>query len=110
MNENKILVLRDTNPVTERTMTWVVRVVQTGDKYGRNMCLTNTSGKPYVEFYDTHYVREDCGDFGYFVARYYKSTIMEHEDIGLCLDGGAAACNVSADGMRRVKRWLGGSV
>jgi hypothetical protein len=35
-----------------------VRVVQTGDKYGRNDCLTNDQA-PMVEFYDARYNQSD---------------------------------------------------
>lgn len=45
MNTNKILVLKDCNTVL------IVRLVERGDSYCRNFCLTNTSHDDYVEFY-----------------------------------------------------------
>lgn len=71
-----------------------VRIVNKGDKYGRDFCLThNESGdKAMVEFYDSRYPHTE---FGQFVSRYYVGTLLCKEgfygsdiDSGLCLDGG----------------------
>jgi hypothetical protein len=96
MNQNKILVVNDI------PLTWLIRVVDPGERYGLNMCLTNKDAEPYVEFYDTRYGHTD---FGQFVSRYYVSTIMDHEG-SLCLDGGAPEWAVSGKLIERVKKWL----
>lgn len=74
-----------------------VRIVRTGDKYGREMCLTHEKDEPLVEFYDARYNQ--------FVSRYYASTLLESGGYpgGLCLDGGHPdEWSVSAEGMARV--------
>jgi len=69
-----------------------VRVVNKGEKYGRDFCLTHDSDKPLVEFYDSRYPHTE---FGQFVSRYYVSTILGTDGYGraeggLILDGGNA--------------------
>jgi hypothetical protein len=84
-----------------------VRIVNTGDKYGRNDCLVNDKGA-MVEFYDSRYTDGDFADRGQFVARYYVVTLLEdsHYPNGLCLDGGIPAWSVSADGMKEVLEYI----
>ncbi len=96
MNTNKILVVKDWQT------TWLIRIVEPGDTYGKNMCLTNTATEAYIEFYDTYC---DHTDFGQFVSRYYKSTIMAHEG-GLRIDSAVPEWNVSYKLIERVKKWL----
>jgi len=96
MNPNKVLVVNDL------PLVWVIRLVVPGDRYGLNMCLTNTNSEALVEFYDTRYGHTD---FGQFVSRYYVSTIMQHEG-GLCLYGGIPDWQVSAELIERVKKWI----
>jgi hypothetical protein len=85
-----------------------VRVVNTGDKYGRNDCLTNNKA-PMVEFYDTRYNHADSMGRGQFVSRYYVDTILDSEyPNGLSLDGGIPEWTVSAFEMLDVKAYLMG--
>lgn len=85
-----------------------VRVVQTGDKYGRNDCLTNDQA-PMVEFYDARYNQSDWMGRGQFVSRYYVDTIMDGTyPNGLSLDGGIPEWTVSADEMAQVQQFLSG--
>lgn len=87
---------------------WNVRIVKTGDQYGRAMCLTNTK-PPMVEFYDSRYPHTQ---YGQFVSRYYISTILNQDGYGgqysngLCLDGRVPAWNVSAEDMAQVVTFL----
>jgi len=89
---------------------WNVRIVKTGDKYGRAMCLTNDKA-PMVEFYDSRYPHTE---YGQFVSRYYISTILSQDSRGgeysngLCLDGRVAAWHVSAEDMAEVVSFLQG--
>lgn len=80
-----------------------VRVVNKGDKYGRDFCLTHDESKPLVEFYDSRYPHTE---FGQFVSRYYAETLLSGEDDGLCLDGGVPAWTVSKEDMDTVREWL----
>ena len=85
-----------------------IRVVNTGDKYGRNDCLTNDKA-PMVEFYDTRYNQADWMGRGQFVSRYYVDTILDGDyPGGLCLDGGIPEWTVSAAEMLDVKAYLMG--
>ena len=85
-----------------------VRIVNTGDKYGRKDCLTNDN-EPLVEFYDSRYDQADWMGRGQFVSRYYVDTIMRGDyPGGLSLDGGIPEWTVSADEMRQVKQYLAG--
>ena len=81
-----------------------VRIVNKGEKYGLNDCLTNNKA-PMIEFYDSRY--QGCEGRGQFVSRYYTSTILDGEYAnGLSLDGGIPAWSVSADGMKQVVEFL----
>jgi hypothetical protein len=83
-----------------------VRVVNTGDKYGRFDCLTNDAA-PMVEFYDSRYNHDADMGRGQFVSRYFVSTILGSEyPNGLSLDDGVSAWTVSPDGMRQVLDYL----
>ena len=80
-----------TNHSNARTFT--MRLVQKGDRYGRDMCLTHEKDEPLVEFYDLTYKfdRDVDGEvLGQFTgARYYASTFLNGgNSSGLILDGG----------------------
>lgn len=85
-----------------------VRIVNTGDKYGVNDCLTNDKG-PMIEFYDSRFKSGWDQERGQFVTRYYVETLLSTGEYpaGLCLDGGVEAWTVSAEGMRQVMELLG---
>lgn len=83
-----------------------IRIVNTGDKYGRDDCLTNDKA-PMVEFYDSRYMDKSFADRGQFVSRYYISTLATSQyPNGLCLDGWVPAWSVSADGMKQVLEYI----
>jgi hypothetical protein len=90
---------------------WNVRIVNTGDTYGRAMCLTNYKA-PMVEFYDISCPDIQYGAYGQFVSRYYISTILSQDSRGgeysngLCLDGRVPAWQVSAEDMAQVITFL----
>ena len=84
-----------------------VRIVNNGDKYGVNDCLTNNKGS-MIEFYDSRFTQGADGNRGQFVTRYYISTLLAGSQYpnGLCLDGGIPAWSVSADGMKQVLEYI----
>jgi hypothetical protein len=84
-----------------------VRIVNTGDKYGRNDCFVNNKGV-MVEFYDSRYTGGDFAERGQFVSRYYAATLLQCSQYpnGLCLDGGIPAWSVSANGMKEVLEYI----
>lgn len=81
-----------------------VRILNKGDKYGRNFCLTHDHDKPIAEFYDNRYPHTE---FGQFVSSYYVSTLLDGSTGGLCLDlGNADSWTVSAEDMILVRAYL----
>lgn len=81
-----------------------VRIVQEGDNYGLNNCLTHEQKEPLVEFYDSRYPHTE---FGQFVSRYNMSTLLQRNaNVGLDLDGGIADWKIDAKGMEDVTQWL----
>lgn len=78
---------------------WLVKLVENGDCYGLNNCLTN-EGETLVEFY--------WAEGGTFCTRYYASTIQGiAENTGLMMDGSNYRCNLDADKVNQIKEWLG---
>ena len=73
---------------------FLVRRVNTGDRYGLNDCLINES-EAMIEFYDYKHRGEAFGARGQFASRYYLSTLTEREGGGLNLHGGVDAWWVS---------------
>ena len=88
---------------TRSHLVWAVRLVEPGDKYGLNDCLTCDKGDTYVEFYDTRYEHTDLGQF---VTRYYPDTVLKSGG-GLCLWGGVPSWSVGEACMNRIRDWLG---
>jgi len=80
----------------------LARVVEKGDKYGLNWCITHEQDAPLVEFYDPLY---DHTDLGQFVIRYYVWTIMEADE-ALVLDTGVTGWTIGGPTMKRVREWL----
>jgi len=87
---------------TRSHLVWAVRLVEPGDKYGLNDCLTCDKGDVFVEFYDTRYEHTDLGQF---VTRYYSSTLLKSES-GLNLDGRISDWSVGEACMNRIRDWL----
>jgi hypothetical protein len=86
-----------------------VRIVNTGDKYGVNDCLSNDKA-PMIEFYDSRFKSGWDQERGQFVTRYYVETLLNsYFPHGLCLDGGVPAWSVSAEGMAQVIEFIEGA-
>ena len=66
---------------------FAARIINQGDKYGRNDCLTHTESKPLIEFWDM--------DMGVFVSSYYVDTLTgecefshgDNRETGINLEG-----------------------
>ena len=91
----------------ETLIPWVVRMVEMGEKYGLDDCLTHNEEDALVEFYDARYPHDKLGKdlSGQFVSRYYVSTLLEEPDKyedGLQLDGGTPEWQVSQKNMDEV--------
>ena len=90
--------------VESRGIKFNVRIVQEGDNYGLNNCLTHEQKEPLVEFYDSRYPHTE---FGQFVSRYNMNTLLQRNaNVGLDLDGGIADWKIDAKGMEDVTQWL----
>lgn len=78
-----------------------VRIVRTGDRYGRNDCLTNED-QPMIEFYDASQDPEKFGPRGQFVSRYELDTVAKvvHNGTGINLCGHVRQWFVDADCVR----------
>lgn len=94
----KIKTLHD----TQTFVTWLVRLVEQGDRYGRDDCAVRQEAEPLVEFYDARF---PVTDLGHFVSRYHVSTILEGTK-GLLLDTGSSEWHISDRGMNEVRSWL----
>lgn len=89
-----------------------VRLVEAGDRYGRDFCLTHEYepsdiDKAMVEFYDARFLHTK---FGQFVSRYYVSTLLEpyeyldgDEEAGLDLMGYEPAWKVDGKDMKFIR-------
>ena len=82
-------------------MRFNTKIIHTGDRYGRDDCLTNHD-EPMIEFYDPRYQHTPHGQF---ISRYNVSTIMDHTG-GLWLYGGVDEWTVSGADMAEIRAWL----
>ena len=63
----------------ENGITFNVRRLNKGDKYGLDNCLTHEDERPVIEFYDSRYPfdRDVEGNvLGQFISRYYLETLL----------------------------------
>lgn len=86
-----------------------LRVVRSGEKYGREECLIHGKDDPLVEFYDKRYPHTQ---YGQFVSRYYASTLAEMRDDGsaFSLDGGIPEWTVPASDVGKVIAFASGAI
>ncbi len=82
-----------------------MKIIRSGESYGRTGSLINKDKDRLVEFYDmTSANRGDFGEFGQMVSRYNLQTIMEAYDSiirnGLNLHGDTPAWKVSPAQMK----------
>lgn len=83
-----------------RVSKWKVRIIKTGEPYGRGGNLINDS-KPLVEFISM--------DTKQFVSRYYLETLLERESdsgYGLNLQGDVAAWSIDGENYTKINKWL----
>jgi len=84
-----------------------VRIVQQGERYGRQDCLEHPDRMPMVEFYDDRY--HDCEEWkerGQFVARYYLDTFFQIQGRGVVLDGGITDWQLGWLEVQAVQKWF----
>jgi len=95
----------------ENGVPFAVRIVRQGAPFGRGFCLVNEDEEPLVEFYDNRSLETFDPGLGQFVSRYYLSTLLarQHDEHGLCLDGGEPSWAVDAASMKKIRSWLVGN-
>ena len=81
---------------------FTVRLVETGDVYGLNDCLTHDKEESLVEFYDQRYSHTP---YGQFVNRYTINTVLQINS-GLDLYTSEPSWKVNKEQIQEVKDWL----
>lgn len=76
-----------------------VMLVEKGDLYGLNNCLTHVGIMPMVEFYDARFPHTERGQF---VSRYYLNSLLERPSGGLTLDFGVPDWALDANAFAQV--------
>jgi len=94
----------------ETNVSWVVRLIYQGQRYGRADSLVHDKPEPLVEFFDTRYEHTDLGQF---VSRYYLKTLLKSEfhgrpiqGSGLTLDTGSDDWVIHESCYKRILQWL----
>ncbi len=94
----------------ERGQPWTILILEQGDAYGLDDCLTHDKDEPTVEFYDAdneHTIDKPSGIMlGQFVSRYYISTIADGGSGGLDLMGYEPKWKMNALVMDSVRSYL----
>jgi len=87
---------------SSRGINWTIRIVDHGDRYGLNDCLTHDKMDPLVEFYDQRHMHTERGQF---VSRYYLTTLIARDQqYGLWLHGDVEAWSLTVDDMQKVNK------
>ena len=65
-------------------LTFNVRLVRKGDRYGLDDCLVHDKDEPLVEFWDATYENDPrfTTGLGQFVSRYFLSTLTDEDGNG----------------------------
>lgn len=93
------------NVTNSKGNNFLVRIVEKGDRYGRNNCLINNENHQLVEVYDAEYAHTE---FGQFISRYYMTTLLEgnSRNTGINLEGSEPKWQIDAQNWRKVIMWL----
>ena len=85
---------------------WKVRLVKTGEKYGRDYCMINNK-ETLVEFIDMT-VDKNSFPSGQYVSRYYLSSLLDGTNgvNGLCLDTSVSSWYICGECYREIVTWL----
>ena len=84
-------------------LSWVVRVISQGERYGKDDSMMHMHPEPLVEFYDTRYPLTDLGQM---VSRYYVGTLLTGHKDGLTLDSGSSQWVIMEQALSDIRTWL----
>lgn len=91
----------------DRDVPWLVRIVERGDRYGRNDALEHDQNDPLVEFYDQDGYDPTFAKRGLFAGRYYLSTLLTYpRSSGLDLQVDQPRWKIGPEGMGHVLMFL----
>lgn len=81
--------MKTLNVKNSKGRTFNVAIINKGDAYGLDNCLTHEEVEPMVEFYDADQDPAKFGELGQFVSRYYVKTLLggNARNVGLSLMG-----------------------
>jgi hypothetical protein len=87
-----------------------VRVLEPGDRYGRDEVLTwegDIFGQRCVEFYAAQHKDPSFGSHGQFVSRYYENTLLgRHWDEGIDLQGDVPVWSIDGATFGEIMDWV----
>lgn len=84
---------------------FAIKLLEKGDPYGLRSCLVWTDFEHGVEFYDVMYAGSGFDEVGQFVARYFVSTVLEHEG-GLSLCGDIPEWHIDDCNVQKIQKWI----
>ncbi len=99
--------------INDKGLRFNIVIVEVGDKYGRDNCLTHGQkdhdkyGGDLIEFYDARYPDSIGTGSGQFIGRYYVDTLQKRDsDYGLDLHGGVPDWGLDVAAMSQVHRFI----
>jgi len=106
-----------TSIIKDAGQTFLIRIVNKGDRFGSQLCLTHNEDTPLIEFYDHDFDFEYDGNqkLGQFISRYYISTLRSSEysspfttksKHGLALNADIPEWSITPAGMNKVMAFI----
>lgn len=89
--------------LNEFNATFIVRVVQQGQKYGRDFKQTHELEEPLVEVYDAD---SSFTPFGQYITCYYLDTLRNRGPSPLAFNLGIEKWRIGAENAVRLRQWL----
>jgi hypothetical protein len=87
----------------EGHVSFIIRIVQQGQKYGRDFKQTHELKEPLVEIYDADY---NHTPFGQYISCYYLDTLRNRDPHSLAFNGGIEKWRIGAANAVRLQQWL----
>lgn len=85
---------------------WKVRIIRSGDRYGRDNCTTHDEDGPLVEF-ECRFLRDNgIEEWSFTGGRYYLETLLEREVGSLNVAYSQSDQIISAEDMKHFLNWM----